>query len=54
MKSRIIVIDRNDKNWFRNAIDIAEIKLKSDFKINNYLLELYDQNTSFNRILNLL
>ena len=53
MKSRIIVVDMNDKNWFKNAIDIAEIKLKSDFKINNNLLELYDQNTSFNRILNL-
>lgn len=54
MRERIIVIEIEDKNWFEHAVIYANEKLKSEFIISSDLKQLYDQNTSFDRILKLI
>lgn len=54
MKKRIILIKLDDKNWFINAIKEAESIINSKFIPSEEALDLFDQDRSFNKVLDLI
>lgn len=54
MKERIIIIDLNNKSWFKDALEKAKYICKKEFYPDKESLDLFDQRKSFKRILNLL
>lgn len=54
MKDRIIIVDLNNKSWFKNAFQKAKKISEKEFYPDKESLDLFDQRRSFKRILNLL
>ena len=54
MKSRIILIDFNNKNWFNDAVKTASFIVKNDFVPSKQALYDYDQLNSSKKIIQLL
>ena len=50
MKSRIIIIDLNEEEWFDKSIDMANDIVKKRFIPSEYALELFDQKKSFEKL----
>ena len=54
MKERIILINLENKNWFKDAVNEANKIVSSNFFPCGKALDLFDQRRSFKKILNLL
>ena len=54
MKERIIIVDLNNKSWFKDAFEKAKIICEKEFCPDKESLEMFDQRKSFKKILNLL
>ena len=54
VKSRIIIVDVNEKDWFSSAIDKADYLIKKPFRPCKDALELFDQNLTFQKMANII
>jgi hypothetical protein len=54
MKSRIILVDLNDNNWFDIAVECSNKIIHDPYIPSNEALEIFDQRKSFRRMQNLL
>ena len=47
MKSRVVVVNLENANWFKNAINSAKLISKKKFIPTNEALHMFDQNNTF-------